>query len=123
MVTGSLPARGPILGVAAVLYAASVILGAFVRLGRFWLPSINLAALFAVAYLPAIGQPVAVLLGAAHAVAAVILFRERRWFGAMAAWRAAWSAGAGGVERAGSSPAPKAVPARGQGKRRSSGRR
>ena len=87
VVTGSLPAKGPILGVAAILYAASVILGVFLRLGRYWLPAINLAALFAVAYLPAIGQPVAVALGAAHAAAAVILFRERRWFNEMAAWR------------------------------------
>jgi hypothetical protein len=88
VVTGSLPAKGPILGVAAILYAASVILGVFIRIGRYWLPAINLAALFAVAYLPAVGQPVAVALGAAHAAAAVILFRERRWFRAMAAWRA-----------------------------------
>jgi hypothetical protein len=87
VVTGSLPAKGPILGVAAFLYAASVILGVCLRLGRYWLPSINLAALFAIAYLPAVGQPVAVVLGAGHAVAAVILFRERRWFAAMAAWR------------------------------------
>lgn len=88
VVTGSLPAKGPILGVAAILYAASVTLGVLLRLGRYWLPSINLAALFAIAYLPAIGQPVAVALGAAHAAAAVILFRERRWFADMAAWRA-----------------------------------
>jgi hypothetical protein len=88
VVTGSLPAKGPILGVAAILYATSVILGVFLRAGRFWLPSINLAALFAVAYLPAIGQPVAVALGAAHAAAAVILFHERRWFREMAALRA-----------------------------------
>jgi len=113
VVTGSLPAKGPILGVAAVLYAASVILGVFVRLGRFWLPSINLAALFAVAYLPAIGQPVAVMLGAAHAVAAVILFRERRWFRAMAAWRAAAQpANNAGSERTGSTPVTRTTVAR-----------
>jgi hypothetical protein len=88
VVTGSLPAKGPILGVAAILYAASVILGILLRVGRYWLPSINLAALFAIAYLPAVGQPVAVILGAAHAAAAVILFQERRWFAEVAAWRA-----------------------------------
>lgn len=93
VVTGSLPAKGPILGVAAILYGASVVLGVFLRTGRFWLPSINLAALFAVAYLPAVGQPVAVALGAAHAAAAVILFRERGWFHEMAAFRAAAEAG------------------------------
>lgn len=89
VVTGSLPAKGPILVVAAILYVASVILGVCVRLGRYWLPSINLAAVFAVAYLPAFGQPLAVALGAAHAAAAVILFRERRWFSQMAASRIA----------------------------------
>jgi hypothetical protein len=88
VVTGSLPAKGPILGIAAILYAASVILGVLIRTGRYWLPAINLAALFAVAYLPAIGQPVAVALGAAHAAAALILFRERGWFREMAALRA-----------------------------------
>ncbi len=95
VVTGSLPAKGPILGVAVILYAASAILGVLLRTGRFWLPSINLAALFAVAYLPAIGQPVAVALGAAHAVAAVILFRERGWFREMAALRSAADDGTG----------------------------
>jgi hypothetical protein len=89
VVTGSLPAKGPILGVAAFLYGASIILGLFLRLGRYWLPSINLAVLFAIAYLPALGQPVAVVLGAANAVAAVILFRERRWFTVMTARRLA----------------------------------
>lgn len=88
VVTGSLPAKGPIVGVAAILYAASAILGILLRTGRFWLPSINLAALFALAYLPAVGQPVAVVLGAAHLTAAVILFLERGWFHEMAAWRA-----------------------------------
>lgn len=87
VVTGSLPAKGPILGVAAFLYGASILLGLFLRQGRYWLPSINLAALFAVAYLPALGQPVAVILGAAYAGAAVILFRERRWFTVMTARR------------------------------------
>ena len=117
VVTGSLPAKGPILGVAAILYAASVILGFFLRLGRYWLPAINLAALFAVAYLPAIGQPVAVALGAAHAAAAVILFRERRWFSQMAAWRtSAAPPGAEGSASRGSTSAR-------QGKRRSPGSR
>ncbi len=87
VVTGSLPAKGPIVGVAAFLYAASVVLGVCLRLGRYWLPSINLAVLFAIAYLPALGQPIAVTLGVAHAAAALILFRERRWFTVVAARR------------------------------------
>ena len=133
IVTGSLPAKGPILGVAAFLYAASVILGIFLRLGRYWLPSINLAALFAVAYLPAFGQPVAVVLGAAHAIAAVALYRERGWFTAMAAWRANVQPTAIGAEPGGAtpgspwaasrrSPAP-APPTRRQGRRRPPGSR
>lgn len=130
VVTGSLPAKGPIIGVAAILYAASVILGVLIRIGRYWLPAINLAVLFAVAYLPAVGQPVAVALGAAHAAAAVILFRERRWFTAMAASRAA-SATLGSVpaqasgsarDAAGSRPLRPPAPAAG-GRRRPSGRR
>lgn len=137
VVTGSLPAKGPILGVAAILYAASVILGVLIRIGRYWLPAINLAALFAVAYLPAVGQPVAVALGAAHAAAAVILFRERRWFRTMAAWRAAEApltqevsqparSRGGAPGSPGASPGSERgeVPARAAGgKRRASGRK
>ena len=127
VVTGSLPAKGPIIGVATFLYGASVVLGLYVRLGRFWLPSINLAALFAIAYLPALGQPVAVGLGAAHAVAAVILFRERRWFRDMAAWRATRVGGEAPDPTVGSPgssmapPDPRRRPA--QGKRRPPGSR
>lgn len=87
VITGSLPAKGPILGVAAVLYVASVVLGVAIRTGRAWLPTLNLAGLFAIVYLAALGHAVALLLGVAHGVAAIMLFRARAWFGAMARWR------------------------------------
>ena len=79
--------------------------------------------LFAIAYLPALGQPVAVILGAAHAVAAVILFRERRWFTEMTARRTGRP-----VAKAGLAPAPAAAPRRrrhgsDQGRRRPPGSR
>jgi hypothetical protein len=122
VVTGSLPAKGPIVGVAAFLYGASVILGFFLRLGRYWLPSINLAVLFAIAYLPAFGQPVAVILGAAHAVAAVILFRERRWFTEMTARRTGRPIGAPrAAPRAASAASAAGRRRRDQGSRRPPG--
>lgn len=87
VITGRLPARGPILGVAGILYAASISLGVAIRTGRAWLPALNLAGLFAVVYLAAFGHPVAMVLGAAHGTAVVLLFRARAWFGSMAGWR------------------------------------
>lgn len=88
VVTGSLPAKGPILGVAALLYAGSIILGVLTWMGRGWLPALNLAVLFAIAYLPASGRPVVVGLGLGHVAAAIVLVRARSWFAAMSAWRA-----------------------------------
>jgi len=88
VVTGSLPAKGPILGVAVILYAGSVTLGLLVLGGRGWLAAMNLTILFAIAYLPAFGRPMVVGLGLAHAAAAVILVSGRGWFAAMSAWRA-----------------------------------
>ena len=87
VITGQLPTKGPILGVAAILYAASVALGVAIRTGRAWLPALNLAGLFAIVYIAAFGQPVALLLGLAHSAAAVLLFRTRSWFASMARWR------------------------------------
>lgn len=87
VITGSLPAKGPILGVAAILYGASAVLGVLIRTGRGWFAALNLAGLFAIVYLAAFGQAVALLLGLGHAAAAVMLVRTRTWFGAMARWR------------------------------------
>jgi hypothetical protein len=87
VVTGSLPAKGPIVGVAFIAYAASVVLGIVIRMGRGWLAAVNFAALAAILYLPAFGRPVILLLVVAHLVAVAILLANRRWFAEMAAWR------------------------------------
>ena len=116
VITGSLPAKGPILGVAAILYAVSLALGVMVRMGRGWLGAINLSTLFAVAYLVAFGHLIAAVLGIAHAAAALILWRNRDWFGLMAAWRAAPFEGRPGPRSA----ATRAGTASGPGRRRGS---
>lgn len=87
VVTGSLPAKGPILAVAAILYVASVVIGVLIRAGIGWLAAVNLSGLFALAYLPAFGRPTALALGLAHLLAFMVLLRTRGWFSAMAARR------------------------------------
>jgi len=83
LITGSLPAKDPIVGVALLLDVASVALGFAVRVGRFWLPALNLSGLFAILYLAAMARPIHALLGVSNALAFVILFVHRRWFGAL----------------------------------------
>lgn len=127
VITGKLPAKGPILGVAAVLYAASIALGISVRTGRAWLGALNLAVLFAVVYVAAFDKPVALALGVAHGVAVVLLIRVRPWFATMARWR---NRAAGTVRRASlgiaeanqASGRSRPRPARRGGRRRPSGR-
>ncbi|MEO7230137.1 MAG: hypothetical protein ABIZ30_06050 [Candidatus Limnocylindrales bacterium] len=111
VITGQLPAKGPIVAVAAVLYVASALLGIAIRTGRGWLAAVNLAGLFGIVYLAAFGQPVATLLGVAHAVAAVLLLRTRRWFVLMASWRVAQATGRPAVatSRAERQPPARAV--------------
>lgn len=87
VVTGSLPAKGPIAGVALIAYGVSIVLGVVIRVGRGWLPALNFALLVALLYLPAAGRALILMLVAGHALAAVILVRERRWFADMSAWR------------------------------------
>ena len=81
VVTGSLPAKDPIVGVALILYGASIGLGFLVWFRRAWLGAINLTAAFAVLYLVAFPDPVAFVLGLAHGLAAAALWSTRRWFG------------------------------------------
>ena len=81
VITGSLPARDPIVGVALILYGASIGLGFLVWFRRAWLGAINLSAAFAVLYFVALPDPVAFVLGLAHGLAAVALWSTRRWFG------------------------------------------
>ena len=132
VITGQLPAKGPILGVAAVLYVASIALGISIRTGRAWLGALNLAVVFAVVYVAAFGKPVALVLGVAHGLAAVILVRVRPWFAAVARWRdpavvarALPRASHGSVPRspAQASPRSEPRPSRRGGRRRPSGRR
>ena len=87
VITGSLPAKVPILGVALVLYLASTILGVTVRIGRGWLPALNLAGIFAVLLLLAMDRLANAVMALAYAVAFVILLRERRWFAAVSGAR------------------------------------
>jgi Mn2+/Fe2+ NRAMP family transporter len=87
VVTGSLPAKDPIVGVALVAYAASVVLGIVIRMGRGWLAALNFAAVVAILYLPAVGRPVILVLVVAHLMAVAILLVNRRWFADMAEWR------------------------------------
>ena len=130
VITGQLPAKGPILGVAAILYAASIALGISIRTGRAWLAALNLAVVFAVVYVAAFGKSVALALGLAHGVAAILLVRVRPWFAAMARWRDPGAAagaqaqgGHGTVVPTQSSRRSEPRPARRGGRRRSSGRR
>lgn len=87
VVTGSLPAKGPIVGVAFIAYGVSIALGVFIRVGRGWLAALNFALLVALLYLPAAGRPLILTLALGHALAAVILVRERGWFSEMGAQR------------------------------------
>jgi hypothetical protein len=87
VVTGSLPAKVPIVGVAVILYAGSIGLGLLVRTGRGWIAALNLGVLFAVALLPAVGRPLAITLGASNVIAVAALVRWRGWFSAMAELR------------------------------------
>lgn len=94
VVTGSLPAKDPILGVAFIAYALSIALGVAIRIGRAWLPAVNFAVVVALVYLPAATRPVVLLLALAYAAAAVVLIRFRLWFSDVAAWRRATLEGA-----------------------------
>ena len=88
-ITGSLPAKVPVVGVALILNVASTIFGLTTRIGRYWLPALNLAGLFAILYLLAAGPRLNLVLGLAYALAFGLLLRERRWFAQMAAGRRA----------------------------------
>ncbi|MEO7664923.1 MAG: hypothetical protein ABIV26_07325 [Candidatus Limnocylindrales bacterium] len=80
VVTGSLPAKGPVIGVAFLLYAAAIALGVLIRTGRAWLPAVNLAAVFAVVHALALGPRTNLLIAILTAAAFGCLLLERRWF-------------------------------------------
>jgi hypothetical protein len=130
VITGSLPAKMPIVGVATFLYVASVAIGVLVRMGRYWFPAINLAVIFVIGYLPAFARPVALGLGLAYGGAALALAREHRWFGLMKAWRAdPWAArpakpaAGSAAQRSARSTKPARSSRPGAGRRRPSGSR
>lgn len=79
-VTGSLPAKGPIVGVAFILYAAAIVLAVLVRMGRGWLAAVNLAAVFAIIHALAIGPRTNLLIAILTGIAFACLLAERRWF-------------------------------------------
>lgn len=87
VLTGSLPAKGPILGVAAIAYGVAVILGVVIRMGRGWLPAVNFAIIVALLYLPAAGRLLVAALALGHGLAAVLLVMHRGWFVEMSWWR------------------------------------
>ena len=87
VVTGSVPARAPILGVALVVYLVTVALGLAVRTGRGWLGALNLALLTALLYLPAAERPLIATLALAHTLVAAALLATRSWFAATREWR------------------------------------
>ncbi|MCI0584562.1 MAG: hypothetical protein L0227_17015 [Chloroflexi bacterium] len=89
VVTGSLPAKGPIVGVSVIAYATSIVLGIAIRAGRAWLPALNFAVLVALLYLPAASRPLPLALALGHGLAAVLLAGRRRWFTDVATWRRA----------------------------------
>lgn len=91
VITGSLPAKAPIVGVALIAYLVSILIGFALRSGRAWLAGLNLAILTALLYLPAAGRPLFFALILAHIVAAVGLVVGRPWFAAAAAARRAAS--------------------------------
>lgn len=80
VVTGSLPAKGPIVGVAFIIYAAAIVLAVLVRTGRGWLAAVNLAAVFAIIHALAIGPRTNLLIAILTGIAFACLLAERRWF-------------------------------------------
>jgi hypothetical protein len=87
VVTGSLPATAPILGVALIAYLVTVALGLAVRTGRGWLGALNVALLTALLYLPAAERPLIAALAVAHTLVAGALLASRSWFAAIRDWR------------------------------------
>lgn len=80
VVTGSLPAKGPIVGVAFILYAAAIVLAVLVRTGRGWLAALNLSAVFAIIHALALGPRTNLLIAILTGIAFACLLAERRWF-------------------------------------------
>lgn len=71
-----------------VLNGISIAAGWLLRNGRWWAICLNVAAIYAFLYLSSFPNPLGVVLGAANLYVVGVLVYQRRWFDAMAAWRA-----------------------------------
>lgn len=63
--------------------------GWILRTGRAWILCLNVAALYAFLYLSSFPNPLGIVLGAADLYVVGVLVYQRRWFDAIAAWKAA----------------------------------
>lgn len=71
-----------------VLNGISIAAGWLLRNGRSWVVCLNVAAVYAFLYLSSFPDPLGIVLGAADLYVVAVLVYQRRWFDAMAAWRA-----------------------------------
>lgn len=74
--------------VGLVLDLVSIALGVLIRRGRSWVACLNLTALYAFLYLSSFPNPLGIVLGVADLYVVGVLTYHRRWFDAMALWRA-----------------------------------
>ncbi len=80
------PGVEPILALTVALAIGSIVVGVFVRLGRFWIVAINYAAVLGFLDLLGAGaSPLALMLGLSDVLVVVILFRYKSWFDEL--WR------------------------------------
>jgi hypothetical protein len=78
------PGAEPFFALTVALALGSIIVGLLVRLGRFWLVAVNLAAVLGFLDLLGAGaSPLALMLGLAEILVVVILFRHKPWFDAL----------------------------------------
>ncbi len=78
------PGVEPLFALTIALAIGSIVVGLLVRLGRFWLVAVNLAAVLGFLDLLGAGaSPLSLMLGLADIVVVVILFRHKPWFDAL----------------------------------------
>lgn len=70
------------------LNGIAIAAGVLLRTGRSWAICLNVAAIYAFLYLSSFPNPLGIVLGAADLYVVGVLVYQRRWFDAMAAWRA-----------------------------------
>ncbi len=78
------PGTEPLFAVTIVLAIGSIVVGLLIRLGRFWLVGINLAAVLGFLDLLGAGaSPLSLMLGIADVLVVAILLRHKPWFDAL----------------------------------------